>query len=88
MSYLRSEWKDKGHDGEFDESVWSVRFDLKAPQQDNGSDCGVFSCQTLEAASRGVDVGGGEWEFDHKNMGFIRQMMIWEIAQGELHPRW
>ena len=89
MKYLASEWKDKQHPGEFDESEWTLRVDSSAPRQDNGVDCGVFSCQTLEAVSRGLDLaGGGAWEFDHGNMRFMRRMMVWEIAQGQLYKRW
>ena len=88
MDYLSAEWKDKGHPGEFPTSEWTVRIDETAPKQDNGSDCGVFSCQTLEAASRGLDPGSGKWEFTCTNMEFMRKMMIWEIAKGTLYTRW
>lgn len=88
LDYLRAEWADKKQGGKFDDAGWTLRVDEAAPQQNNGSDCGVFSCQTLEAAARGVDVGGGNWEFGQEQMKFMRQMMVWEIAQGELYPRW
>lgn len=60
----------------------------KSPQQNNGSDCGVFACQTLEARSRGLDLVGGKWEFSAADMPIMRQLMIYEIAKGELAPRW
>jgi sentrin-specific protease 1 len=60
----------------------------ETPQQDNGSDCGVFSCQTLEAIARGRDLVAGEWEFGAENMAYFRNMMIYEIATGNLVKRW
>ncbi len=59
------------------------------PQQNNGSDCGVFSCQTLEALARGKDlVNLKEWEFGARNMKFMRELMVYEIATGKLVKRW
>lgn len=58
------------------------------PQQDNGNDCGIFSCQTLEALARGKDLAQGEWEFTAQNMPFFRRMMVYEIAKGEMYKRW
>lgn len=60
-----------------------------SPQQNNGSDCGVFTCQTLEHISRGRDLATeGGFEFTAENMPFIRRMMIWEIGRGGLMERW
>ena len=59
------------------------------PQQDNGSDCGVFTCQTLEALARGRDLRDvSAWDFGHRNMPYIRQMMVLEFGQGKLEKRW
>jgi sentrin-specific protease 1 len=61
----------------------------KTPQQDNGSDCGVFSVQTLDALARGKDLTKPEeWEFGATNMPYIRDLMIYEIGQQKLEPRW
>ncbi|KAJ2928853.1 hypothetical protein H1R20_g8169, partial [Candolleomyces eurysporus] len=46
------------------------------PQQDNGFDCGVFTCQFLESLSRGED----EFIFTQENMPYLRRKMVWEIA--------
>ena len=59
------------------------------PQQNNGSDCGVFSCQTLEAIARGKDlVVRNEWDFGADNMLYFRHLMVYEIAEGTLVKRW
>lgn len=50
-----------------------------APQQENGYDCGVFSCQYMECLSRGAD-----FDFDQTNMPYLRQRMILEIVRGKL----
>jgi len=62
--------------------------DQDSPQQNNGSDCGVFSCQTIEARARGKDLIAGEFEFEANNMPYLRKLMIWEIAQTKLAERW
>jgi sentrin-specific protease 1 len=60
----------------------------KAPQQNNGSDCGIFTCQTLELVARGMDPIDKGFEFTHTNMPFFRQLMTYEIAKGKLKERW
>ncbi|WVQ82951.1 hypothetical protein IAT38_005087 [Cryptococcus sp. DSM 104549] len=84
--YLEEEHKDKkGKPMDFD--GWQDYFNPKAPQQDNGADCGVFSCQTLESVARGRDLAGEGFEFSHKDMPFFRRLMIWEIGQKKLEDR-
>ncbi|RSH89458.1 Smt3-specific protease [Saitozyma podzolica] len=72
----------------FDFEGWEDAFNSDSPQQDNGSDCGIFTCQTLEARARGLDLIDGEFEFTSRNMPFFRRLMMWEIAKGELAKRW
>lgn len=63
-------------------------FAAKAPHQDNGSDCGVFACQTLEALARGKDLSqSNDFGFNADDMPNIRKMMVWEIAEGKLVER-
>jgi sentrin-specific protease 1 len=52
--YLASEYNDKkkGSAGPLDMSGWKNYFSRQSPTQANGSDCGVFSCMTLEQLSR------------------------------------
>lgn len=49
------------------------------PQQENGFDCGVFTCQFLETLSRGES-----FKFSQKNMPYLRRRMIWEIGNAAL----
>ncbi|KAL4069400.1 cysteine proteinase [Scleroderma citrinum] len=46
------------------------------PQQENGYDCGVFTCQFLESLSRGEE----SFNFTQRDMNYFRRRMIWEIA--------
>ena len=50
------------------------------PQQENGYDCGVFTCQFLKALSRGQE----RFAFTQRNMPYLRKRMILEIAQAKL----
>ena len=64
-----------------------VNFDLtqsppqKTPQQENGYDCGVFTCQFLQALSRGEEEDFG---FTQVDMPYLRRRMIWEIGNARL----
>lgn len=49
----------------------------------------MFTCQTLEALARGRDLTDvSAWDFGHRNMPYIRQMMVLEFGQGKLEKRW
>ncbi|KAI0695657.1 cysteine proteinase [Cytidiella melzeri] len=50
------------------------------PQQMNGFDCGVFTCQFLESLSRGEE----GFAFNQSNMPYLRRRMIWEIGHAKL----
>ncbi|EMD41725.1 hypothetical protein CERSUDRAFT_110298 [Gelatoporia subvermispora B] len=50
------------------------------PQQENGFDCGVFTCQFLEALSRGEE----SFPFTQANMPYLRRRMVWEIGNCKL----
>ncbi|KAF8744136.1 Cysteine proteinase, partial [Rhizoctonia solani] len=76
--YLSKEHKDKKKK-DFDFTGWDDYFDDDAPQQENGYDCGVFSCQYMECLSRGAP-----FAFGQENMAYLRQRMILEIMRGKL----
>ncbi|KAG9121272.1 Smt3-specific protease [Ceratobasidium sp. 392] len=76
--YLNKEHHDKKKT-DFDFTGWEDYFDENAPQQENGYDCGVFSCQYMESISRGAD-----FNFSQANMTYLRQRMILEITRGKL----
>ncbi|KAH9060853.1 cysteine proteinase [Lactarius vividus] len=65
----------------FDWTGWVDYCPRDTPQQENGYDCGVFTCQFLEALSRGVD---SPFNFTQRNMAYLRRRMILEIARTEL----
>ena len=54
------------------------------PQQENGYDCGVFTCQFLESLSRGEE----SFIFTQKDMPYLRRRMIWEIGHAILREDW
>ncbi|RPD63185.1 cysteine proteinase [Lentinus tigrinus ALCF2SS1-7] len=73
--YLNSEHMDKKKKP-FDFTGWVDYVFLETPQQENGFDCGVFTCQFLEALSRGEE----DFRFTQANMPYLRRKMVWEIA--------
>jgi len=64
----------------FDFTGWEDRLYEDTPQQENGYDCGVFTCQFLESLSRGEET----FNFSQANMPYLRRRMIWEIGNGKL----
>ncbi|KAI0321677.1 cysteine proteinase [Amylostereum chailletii] len=78
-SYLNDEHKSKKKTP-FDFTDW-VDYTLPdTPQQENGYDCGVFTCQFLETLSRGEET----FNFTQKNIKYLRRRMVWEIAHTQL----
>jgi sentrin-specific protease 1 len=65
----------------FDWTGWVDYCPRDTPQQENGYDCGVFTCQFLEAISRGLD---SPFNFTQRSMAFLRRRMVLEIARTEL----
>ena len=49
------------------------------PQQDNSSDCGVFSCKFADYISRDLSIG-----FSQDNMPNFRKIMKYEILSNTL----
>ncbi|PPQ63528.1 hypothetical protein CVT24_004756 [Panaeolus cyanescens] len=64
----------------FDWDGWVDWAPETTPQQENGFDCGVFTCQILRAVSRGDE----EFAFSQKDMPYLRRRMIWEIGHAKL----
>jgi sentrin-specific protease 1 len=60
-------------------NVNSSTISQDTPQQENGYDCGVFTCQFLEALSRGEEV----FNFSQRNMPYLRRRMIWEVGHAK-----
>uniref|UniRef100_A0A1I7TWM6 ULP_PROTEASE domain-containing protein n=1 Tax=Caenorhabditis tropicalis TaxID=1561998 RepID=A0A1I7TWM6_9PELO len=77
-NYLASESMDKKKT-EFNFDGWMIRQMTNIPRQENGSDCGVFSCQFGEWASRRTAP-----RFSQKNMPYYRKRMVYEIVSEKL----
>ncbi|KAG5648166.1 hypothetical protein DXG03_006121 [Asterophora parasitica] len=77
-AYLDAEHRNKKKKP-FDFTGWEDH-SIEEPQQENGYDCGVFTCQFLQGLSRGDDYVS----FSQKDMPHLRRRMIWEIGHVKL----
>ncbi|XP_058129218.1 sentrin-specific protease 1-like [Anopheles coustani] len=77
-NYLREESLDK-RKAPFDTSGFTKENIRDCPRQENGSDCGVFSCMFAEFLSREHPI-----TFDQSKMQYFRQKMTVEIVAGQL----
>jgi len=82
--YLDAEHRAKKNNRPFDFTGWADYHMEDVPQQENGYDCGVFTCHFLEAASRGQEV----FAFTQKDMPYLRRRMIWELGNAKLRAEW
>lgn len=77
--YLRLEWDDKmrvksgGRELDLDE--WVDYWDEDVPKQENGCDCGIFTCQFMESKSRSDD----PFDFTQAQMPYFRNKMVLEM---------
>jgi sentrin-specific protease 1 len=78
-AYLDAEHRNKKKKP-FDFTGWEDHTIPDVPQQENGYDCGVFTCQFLASLARGEET----FNFCQANMGYIRRRMIWEICHATL----
>lgn len=76
--YLLEESLDKKKQ-EFDMSGWQFENVRDIPQQENGSDCGVFSCMYAEFVTRNRPI-----VFSQQHMQYFRQKMVYEICTGQM----
>ena len=77
MCYLALTYKDKTG-ALLDTSQWSWVVET-APKQENGYDCGVFTCQFVECLAR-----GGDLDFEQSDMQYYRQRIRYELIKGRL----
>eukprot|EP01130_Rhizamoeba_saxonica_P002383 TRINITY_DN12196_c0_g1_i1.p1 TRINITY_DN12196_c0_g1~~TRINITY_DN12196_c0_g1_i1.p1 ORF type:complete len:542 (-),score=110.11 TRINITY_DN12196_c0_g1_i1:23-1648(-) len=75
--YVRDEHMDK-KGSNFDLTGWT-NYQPRVPQQNNGYDCGVFTCQYAEHISRGSPI-----DFVQRDMPYFRKRMIMEIVNKSL----
>ncbi|KAI8612855.1 hypothetical protein BC830DRAFT_1161778 [Chytriomyces sp. MP71] len=76
--YLQAESQDK-RKKPFDFDEWTDYCPKDIPGQENGHDCGVFTCMFAEYASRGAD-----FDFAQRHMSYLRQRMVYEICTKKL----
>ena len=82
LKYLEAEHKDKKGAPLPDPDGWKCLSAENNPQQDNGSDCGVFTCCMGEHVAR---AGFHQRpNFSCRDMKHIRKKIVVEIKQGEL----
>lgn len=74
IKYLQDE-HDHKKDSQLDLKSYVKEVVDTCPQQENGSDCGLFVCKVVEYLSRDVGL-----RFDQNDMPYFRQRMIWEIG--------
>ncbi|XP_023695921.2 uncharacterized protein senp2 isoform X1 [Paramormyrops kingsleyae] len=80
LLYLKEEYKTRKNK-DLDVPRWVVA-SLKAkeiPQQNNGSDCGVFACKYADYIAQGRPL-----TFTQSHMPYFRRKMIWEILNKRL----
>ena len=81
LKYLNEEHKDKKGSELPNYNDYKCTTARDNPQQDNGSDCGVFTCSMAENVAR---CGTVAFNFSCKEMPRIRKKMIIEIRDKEL----
>lgn len=62
-----------------DYSTYFINGHVDAPQQENGFDCGVFTCTAVDYLSR-----NRELDYSQADMSNLRRRMAYEILKGEL----
>ncbi|XP_034236345.1 sentrin-specific protease 1-like isoform X2 [Thrips palmi] len=78
MNYLHKESLDKKKQP-FDSTGWAKEHAEGIPQQNNGSDCGMFACMYAEYISRGAEI-----TFTQENMPYFRRKAVYEILKAKL----
>uniref|UniRef100_A0A915D2K6 Ubiquitin-like protease family profile domain-containing protein n=1 Tax=Ditylenchus dipsaci TaxID=166011 RepID=A0A915D2K6_9BILA len=63
-----------------EDSKWTYTSHQGIPLQQNGYDCGVFTCQYAECLSR-----GSSFNFNQQYMSGFREQMVAEIKKGALY---
>ncbi|NWI06938.1 SENP2 protease, partial [Tichodroma muraria] len=80
LKYLEEESREK-RNIELTASEWTLHSmgTEEIPQQDNGSDCGVFVCKFADFISRDKPI-----IFTPEHMPYFRRKMVWEIIHQQL----
>ncbi|KAM7043847.1 sentrin-specific protease 2 [Acridotheres tristis] len=80
LKYLEEESREK-RNIELTASEWTLHSmgTEEIPQQNNGSDCGVFTCKFADFISRDKPI-----TFTAEHMPYFRRKMVWEIIHKQL----
>ncbi|KAL5233022.1 hypothetical protein ACI65C_000432 [Semiaphis heraclei] len=78
FDYLKQEYKNKKNE-EFDSSGWKLMDAEDCPKQQNGYDCGVFTCVNAEYLSRDAKL-----DFVQDDMPILRNRISYEILNNRL----
>lgn len=78
LEYLKVDYPDKTGNA-FNADEWTFYKPKSIPVQQNGYDCGVFTCLFAEYRSRLE-----EFDFDQSRMPYLRQRLVWEITNARL----
>ncbi|KAM7284345.1 sentrin-specific protease 1 [Ixodes scapularis] len=78
--YLEAESQDNWGHG-LDWEPWELQVISDLPQQHNGSDCGMFTCQYAEFVSRDAKISFGQ-----QHMPYFRKRVVYEILYGQHLP--
>lgn len=78
MKYLEEESMDKRKQP-LDPTEWEQLSRMDIPQQQNGSDCGVFACKFADFAARRAAI-----TFDQTHMPYYRKRMVYQLCQSDL----
>ncbi|KAK9471864.1 uncharacterized protein V1510DRAFT_431009 [Dipodascopsis tothii] len=76
--YVAHEARAQGVDAG-DAAAWAEHVPNDSPMQENGFDCGVFTCKTVEVLSRGRPL-----TFSQRDMDKLRRRMAFEILEARL----
>ncbi|CAL8094420.1 unnamed protein product [Orchesella dallaii] len=78
LDYISKEMRERKQ-MELDKNEWSLHNVKGIPQQENGSDCGMFACKFAEYLSRDA-----EFSFTQEKMPYYRDRMIYELLKQDL----
>jgi sentrin-specific protease 1 len=79
MEYMSHEMKERKNEV-LEIADWSLENVRGIPEQENGSDCGMFTCKFAECLAR-------ESKLDfvkQQNMNYYRERMIYELLKKDL----
>lgn len=78
LKYLSYEMKERKN-SELKTNEWKLDLKRDIPTQENGSDCGVFTCKFAEFLSRDAPL-----TFKQASMNYYRSRMVYEIIKQDL----